>query len=120
MRLSSTQWINQYEIIATDSCGCVSGPSLVYEIRVLSTGIDELDIKKNQLNIRQEGEMIYFNNPLKQKASVSIYSTDGSTIHYFNIADNQININNILNTKGIYIIKILVAESVGSHKILNL
>jgi len=117
---SLMQWKNEYYIIATDSCGCVSDPSLVYEIRVLTTGIDELNIKKNHLNIRQEGKMIYFNNPLKQKASVSIYSIEGTAIHHLNIANDQVNFNNILKTKGVFILRIKVGENVGSHKILNL
>jgi hypothetical protein len=85
----------------------------------LTTGIDELNIKKNHLNIRQEGEMIYFDNPLKQKASVSIYSIEGTVIHHLNIAEDQVKVNNILKTKGVFIVKIKVGESVGSHKILK-
>lgn len=38
---SLTQWRNEYYIVATDSCGCVSDPGLVYEIRVLTAGIDD-------------------------------------------------------------------------------
>lgn len=117
---SLTKWRNQYDIVATDSCGCVSVPNLVYEVRVLATGIDDLNKTKNHLNIRKEGEMIYFNNPLKQKVSVAIFSADGTLIHYLNIADDQMKVTNLLKTKGVFIVKIIVGERAGSHKIINL
>lgn len=117
---SLTQWRNQYDIIVTDSCGCVSAPNLAYEVRVLPTGIDELNMDRNHLNIRQEGEMIYFNNPLNQRASISCYSIDGTAKHYLNIAGDQFKTTNLLKTKGIFIVKIIVGEHAGSHKIINL
>jgi hypothetical protein len=64
----------QYDIIAIDSCGCVSYPNTVYYVMVLQTGLNEVkNDKSNLLNIRQNGKLIYFNNPYKQEARITLY-----------------------------------------------
>ncbi len=116
---SLTQWRNQYDIIAMDSCGCVSAPNLIYEIRVLPTGIDKMNVAKDNLNIRQEGTRVYFDNPFKKNACITLFSIEGSVKHHFRTTDNYIDTAHLLNAKGIYIVKISVGKITVSKKILN-
>ncbi|HEY3371381.1 MAG TPA: T9SS type A sorting domain-containing protein [Prolixibacteraceae bacterium] len=109
-----------YDIVATDSCGCVSSPNAAYYVMVLPTGFNEIKNEAgNLLNIRQNGNGIYFNNPLKQEARMSIYSINGVTRYHLTIADDHLDIDHLLETKGIYLVKISVGELTGSGKYLK-
>ncbi|MDP2337143.1 MAG: hypothetical protein Q8N05_11990, partial [Bacteroidota bacterium] len=111
----------QYDIIVTDSCGCVSYPNTVYYIMVLPTGLNEVkNDKDNLLNIRQNGKLIYFNNPYKQEAHITLYSINGEAKYNLTITEDHFKIGNLLKIKGICIAKISVGELTGSSKFINL
>jgi len=83
---SLTKFRNEYQIVAIDSCGCISAPNLMYEIRVIQTGLNELkEDKADLLHIKQEGATIYFHNPIKQKAHIALYTINGMLCHSFDI-----------------------------------
>jgi hypothetical protein len=110
----------QYSAIAIDSCGCVSYPAQIYDIRVFTTGLDEITAEKhNALNIRQNGTKLFFNNPLKLKAHITLYSTNGEAIHSFNTIDDHFEISHFLDIQGIFIVKISVGKQTGSGKIIK-
>ncbi len=117
---SLTEWRTVYDVIATDSCGCVSAPNLMYEIRLHPTGVDELNmVKDNVLNIRKEGTSIYFDNPSKQKARITFYSINGMVLYYLDTNDNYLKVPKLPKNKGIYIIKISIGKLTESSKFIN-
>jgi hypothetical protein len=110
----------QYDIIVTDSCGCVSNPNTVYYVIVLPTGLTEVNNDdRNLLNIRQNGNWIYFNNPYKKEAHITLYSINGETKHNLTITEDHFKFDNLLKSKGMYIVKISVGELTGSIKFIN-
>lgn len=118
---SLTEYITDYNIVAIDSCGCISNPNLVYEVRIIQTGFNELkEDYSNLLHIRQEGTTVYFDNPFKQKAHVALYTINGALCHSFDIADDHLEIANQLKNKGVYLIRISVGKLTGNSKIINL
>ena len=114
-------YTTQYDIIAIDSCGCVSPPNTVYNVTVLTTGLDEKKTDKDSLlHIKQVGTTIYFNNPLKLKAHVALYTINGALCCSFDIADDHLKIANQLINKGVYVIRISVGSLTGNSKFINL
>lgn len=114
-------YTTRYDIIAIDSCGCVSPPNAVYYVTVLTTGFDEKKTDKDSLlHIKQVGTTIYFNNPLKLKAHVALYTINGALCCSFDIADDHLNIANQLKNKGVYVIRISVGSLTGNSKFINL
>jgi len=110
----------RYDIIAIDSCGCVSNPNTVYSVTVLPTGLNEIKNEEgNLLNIRQNGNRVYFNNPFKQEARITIYSISGVARYHLTITDDHFGMDNLLDSKGIYLVKISLGELTGSSKYLN-
>jgi hypothetical protein len=111
----------QYDIIVTDSCGCVSNPNTVYYVMVLPTGLNEVkNDDRISLNIRQNGNWIYFNNPDKKEAHITLWSINGKAQYNITITEDHFKIGNLLKTKGIYIVKITVGELASSSKLINL
>ena len=114
-------YTTRYDIIAIDSCGCVSSPSTVYYVTVLTTGLNEKKTDKDSiLHIKQVGTTIYFSNPLKLKAHVALYTINGTLCCSFDIADDHLNVANQLKNKGVYVIKISVGNLTGNSKFINL
>lgn len=110
----------RYYSVAIDSCGCVSEPNLRYDIRVMPTGVKGLNLNSNNLlNIRQNGTKLYFNNPHKQKARITLYSINGGEKYQFSIVDDNLEIARLLKAKGIYIVNISVGKYSGSGKFIN-
>lgn len=110
-----------YDIIATDSCGCVSAPNTVYYVKVLTTGFNELkEDRYNILQINQKGTKVYFNNPLKLKARVTVYTINGAICRYFDISNDHLEIANQIKYKGVYVIRISVGELTESIKFIKL
>lgn len=109
-----------YYIVATDSCGCVSYPNAAYYVIVLPTGLNEIkNDTGNLLNIRQNGNMLYFNNPFKQEARITIYSINGVARYHLTMTDDHFETDHLLDSKGIFLVKISVGELTGSGKYLN-
>ncbi|HKJ44010.1 MAG TPA: T9SS type A sorting domain-containing protein [Sunxiuqinia sp.] len=104
---SLTEWWTQYDVIATDSCGCESAPNLVYEIRV-----------NPSLNIVQKGTTVYFDNPDNQLAQITLHSMDGREIGQFETTDNNFNTFQILQDDGIYLITISLGTLTKTEKII--
>jgi hypothetical protein len=110
----------QYRSVAIDSCGCISYPQMVYDIRVLTTGLDDVGASKdNILNIRQNGTKLFFHNPLKGKAHFTFYSINGNFLYNCEINDDNLEISQLLEYKGIFIVKISVRKLTGNSKIIN-
>ncbi|MFV0269675.1 MAG: T9SS type A sorting domain-containing protein [Draconibacterium sp.] len=117
---SLTQWSNQYDIVATDSCGCISDPNLAYEVRLKTTNLSHLEkVKNNSLNIRQENEKIYFDNPDFFSARINLYSLTGAIISSFETKENHININSYLQTTGTYIMSVTLGGKNENIKVLK-
>lgn len=109
-----------YTVVAIDSCGCLSYPQMAYDIRVLTTGLDDVAAsKENILNIRQNGTKLLFHNPLKQKAQITFYSINGNSIYNYNTIDDNLELPHLLEYKGIFIVKISVGKLTGNRKIIN-
>lgn len=110
----------QYDVFAIDSCGCLSYPQMAYDIRVFTTGSDNMHTRNdNVLNIRQNGTILFFLNPLKEKALITFYSINGKLIYTCEIFDDNLEISHLLKYKGIFIVKISVGELTGNSKIVN-
>ena len=108
-----------YSLVMIDTFGC-SCICPIYEIRILPTGVDELNFDRNNiLNIRQEGTKIYFYNPLNQEAHIAIYSTSGRIIYNSSTSADNIETNDIIELKGVYIIRITVAKITDSSKFIK-
>ena len=122
---SSATWCKpkvktSYSLVQIDTFGCTCSCP-VYEIRIISTKVNEFNSKKdNLLEIRQDGTEIYFNNPLKKEAHITLYSINGIKKHNLKIADDYFELAGLLKKKGIYIVKISVGELTDSSKIINL
>ena len=114
---SLTEYSTSYDIIAVDSCGCVSEPNQVYEIRIRPTDVREIPSEDESLNIKQIGSKIYFDNKDYLAATVKIFSLNGQLIYEQDISDNYLEIGKLNLTKNIYIISISVDNIVGSKKI---
>ena len=122
---SSATWCKpevntSYSLVQIDTFGCnCSCP--VYEIRIISTEVNEFNSKKdNLLEIRQDGTVIHFNNPFKKEAHITLYSINGIKKHNLKIAENYFELAGLLKEKGIYIVKISVGELTESSKIIIL
>jgi len=110
----------EYEIIATDSCGCVSEPNLVYDVKVITTNVEEFTAQKeNSLNIRQNGKHIYFNNPLRKESHITVYTLNGTAKSEFIVMDDHFAIENLLDNKGFYFVKISVDNHSATGKFFN-
>jgi len=110
----------QYEVFAIDSCGCLSYPQMAYDIRVLTTGLDDIGTSNdNVLNLRQNGTILFFRNPLKEKAHITFYSINGKLLYNSDIYDDNLDISQLLEYKGIFILKISVGKLTGNSKIIN-
>ncbi len=109
-----------YSLVSVDTFGCTCSCG-IYDIRVLTTGIDETNlIESNLLNIWQEGQKIYFENPSNKEATISILSLSGGVLHTFKCSDNNFEIDTLPIVRGIYIIKIHIEGYTGNIKITNL
>ncbi len=108
-----------YGIVLTDSCGCVSEPNLVCEIRVRPSKIeDDINANSRKLKIRQINNKICFNNPLREEAIISVYAVNGILKAQTKTVDDNLNISNLLlSKKGVYIIMISVGTRHESLKI---
>lgn len=107
----------QYNIIVTDSCGCVSEPTLAYDVRVIPTAVKEIQQKKeNALNIRQKGKYIYFNNPLKKEAHLTFYSINGDVKYESSVFVDYFSTDRLPAFKGIYLVKITVDSITSTGK----
>lgn len=95
-----------YNVIATDSCGCVSAPSMVYNVHVTPL-----------LNIVQEGTTIYFDNPNNQLAQIILQSIDGQKIGEFKTSENNFNTFQIIQNEGNYLITVSIGEKTETKKI---
>jgi hypothetical protein len=114
-------YTTQYDIIAIDSCGCVSSPNTVYYVIVLPTGLNEVENSKDKsLYIKQVNSSVFFDNPRKLIANVLLYTINGAICSSFNVADDHFKIPNQLINKGVYIVKISVGELTGNSKFINL
>lgn len=111
----------EYDIIAIDSCGCVSYPNTAFYVMVSPTGLNEVEnsIDKS-LHIKQVDSKVFFHNPHKLKAHVVLYTINGSTCSSFDVADDHLEIANQLMDKGVYIISISVGGLTGNSKFIKL
>jgi hypothetical protein len=110
----------RYYSVAIDSCGCVSMLDLVYDIRMMTTGILESDFNSNNsLNITQQGKMVYFDNPNRQEARITLYSINGGQMSNFITTDDNWDFAGILKEKGIYIVNVSIGKFSGSRKFIN-
>lgn len=116
---SLTQWRNEYNVVATDSCGCVSKPNIVYEIWILPTDVREIPSENESLNIKQIGNDIHFNNHLNNKAYISLFSLNGKLLYKSVVTDNRLNISQIIQKKGMYIVRVSIGNKVATCKFLN-
>ena len=109
-----------YTVVAIDSCGCLSYPQMAYDIRVLTTGLDDIKMEKDIiLNIRQNGTKLFFHNPFKEKAHITFYSINGNLINNYDTIDDNLEISHLLECKGIFIVKISVGKLTGNIKVIN-
>jgi len=110
-----------YDITVTDACGCVSSPNTAYYVMVQPTGLDEIkNDEGNSLNIRQDGKLIYFNNPFKQETHIALYSVNGEVRYNLAISEDHFEPDKLLKNEGIYVVKISLGGKVGGCKFLKI
>lgn len=114
---SLTDYSTSYEIIAIDSCGCVSEPNQVYEIRLRTSDIQDVPSENKSLNIKQVGSRIYFDNKDYRTATVKILSLNGQLVYVQDISDNQLEIGQLNLAKNIYIVSINIDNIIETKKV---
>ena len=108
-----------YYFIKVDSFGCAC-PYLTYVVRVLTTNTNDFEFSEiNKMRIKQIGSKIYFENPEKREANIVITSVNGKLLYNSDIYDDNLDISQLLEYKGIFILKISVGKLTGNSKIIN-
>lgn len=101
--VSSTDYFSVF----IDSAGCSSCPQLNYEVHVLSTGNSENKLQSNCTPFQLKSR-IHFCNPEKKKAIITIYSMNGEKLSNSSTYKDFFEIDHLLNSKGIYIVDVLI------------
>jgi hypothetical protein len=108
-----------YYIVTVDTFGCHCSCHAL-EIRVTATGTNDLELnQKTNMNLKQVGNSIFFNNNLNNEAYISLFSLNGKLLHESCITGNRFDLSNLMPGKGIYIIKVLIGNNTAICKFLN-
>ncbi len=97
----------QYDLVATDSVGCVSLPTPMYNVIVHPVSFQDAP-NKNTFYCYQNGEVFCFCNPNQNMARIIVYDTKGALVFQTTSYSNQINLGPIIHRKGIYIVSLLI------------
>lgn len=110
-----------YYQVATDSVGCVSNHHLVYRINVLTTELIESDAANMDDPIKpfQIGSWLYYNNPEKKQAFITLYTLNGRKIICIETSNCSFNIGQILLEKGVFVVKVSIENKTGTIKFIN-
>lgn len=107
-----------YNIVSVDTFGCHCSCQAL-EVRVAVTGSISLELNPN-LNLKQVGKSIRFDNYLNDEAHISLYSLNGNLLYKTSIESNMLDLSHIIPPgKGIYIVKVSIGNYIATCKLLN-
>ena len=109
-----------YNIVSVDTFGCHC-PCQALEVRVAVSGVIDLELNpETNINLKQVGNSIRFDNYLNDEAHISLYSLNGNLLYKTSIESNELDLSQIIPSgKGIYIVKVSIGNNIATCKLLN-
>lgn len=115
---SLNNYSTNYEIVAVDSCGCISAPNQAYEVRIVPTDIHNIHSEKGkQLRLRLSGTELFFENHKWLNSTIKVYALSGQLIFTSSSNNNHFDFEGILNSNNIYIASVTVGGVTENLKI---
>ena len=118
---SLVQWRTQYDIIATDSCGCVSYPNLVYEIRVTDTtrvSSKKVALAQTKCFFSGSGLTVERTNDLPWRLIVTTLT--GQVLHISEYTERYLNLTGLgLKPQALYLVTVSDSNRKKTFKLLN-
>jgi hypothetical protein len=121
---SSATWCKpdssmNYFIVSIDTFGC-SCSCHAYEIRVITTNSPKLPISSNSsLCPYQLGSKIYYNNIMNKEVQILVFSISGILLYSIKTVEDNIDLANVLNKSGLYVVTLTYNGNYESCKFLK-
>lgn len=108
-----------YFVIARDSAGCVSEPSLAHQIYVSLVGTENF-AEQNQakLNLRQLGPKVLFNNPIQMPTRIRLFNISGNIVFSVLTQDAEFDVGKRIHGKGLFMVQVenhIMTETIIFH-----